>query len=32
MIYIIIAMSANRVMARIERRVAVPGLIAMGGK
>jgi len=32
LIYIIIAMSANRVMARIERRVAVPGLIAMGGK
>lgn len=32
LVYIIIAMSANRVMARVERRVAVPGLIAMGGK
>ena len=30
-IYIVIAMSANRVMAYIERRVAVPGYIA-GGK
>ena len=30
-IYIVIAMSANRVMALIERRVAVPGYIA-GGK
>ncbi len=32
LVYIIIAMSANRVMARVERGVAVPGLIAMGGK
>ena len=32
LVYIIIAMSANRVMARVERRVAVPGLIATGGK
>ena len=30
-IYIIIAMSANRVMAWIERKVAVPGFIAQGG-
>ena len=32
LVYIIISMSANRVMARVERRVAVPGLIAAGGK
>jgi len=32
LIYIIIAMSANRVMAVVERRVAVPGLISVGGK
>ena len=31
-IYIVIAMTANRVMAVIERRVAVPGYIAGGGK
>ncbi len=31
-IYIVIAMTANRVMALIERRVAVPGYIAGGGK
>ncbi|MGE5665904.1 MAG: amino acid ABC transporter permease [Betaproteobacteria bacterium] len=31
-VYIAIAMSANRVMAFIERRVAVPGYIAGGGK
>jgi glutamate/aspartate transport system permease protein len=31
LIYVVIAMSANRVMAFIERRVAVPGYIA-GGK
>jgi glutamate/aspartate transport system permease protein len=30
-IYVVIAMSANRIMAFIERRVAVPGYIA-GGK
>jgi glutamate/aspartate transport system permease protein len=30
--YIIIAMSANRVMAYVEKRVAVPGFIAGGGK
>ena len=30
-IYIVIAMTANRVMAFVERRVAVPGYIA-GGK
>jgi glutamate/aspartate transport system permease protein len=28
LIYIVIAMTANRVMARVERRVAVPGFIA----
>jgi glutamate/aspartate transport system permease protein len=32
LIYIVIAMTANRVMAFIERRVAVPGYIAGGGK
>lgn len=32
LVYIAIAMSANRVMALIERRVAVPGYIAGGGK
>jgi len=32
LVYIIISMSANRVMALIERRVAVPGFIAAGGK
>jgi glutamate/aspartate transport system permease protein len=31
-IYVVIAMTANRVMAVIERRVAVPGYIAGGGK
>ena len=31
-IYIVIAMTANRVMAVVERRVAVPGYIASGGK
>ncbi len=31
LIYIVIAMTANRVMAYVERRVAVPGYIA-GGK
>ena len=31
-IYIVIAMTANRVMAFVERRVAVPGYIAGGGK
>lgn len=31
LMYVIIAMSANRVMAWIERRVAVPGFIAGGG-
>jgi glutamate/aspartate transport system permease protein len=31
-VYIAIAMSANRIMALIERRVAVPGYIAGGGK
>jgi glutamate/aspartate transport system permease protein len=31
-IYIVIAMTANRVMAYVERRVAVPGYIAGGGK
>jgi len=30
-IYIVIAMTANRVMAVVERRTAVPGYIA-GGK
>ena len=32
LIYIVIAMTANRVMALIERRTAVPGFIAGGGK
>ena len=32
LVYIIISMSANRVMAAVERRVAVPGLITAGGK
>ncbi len=32
LVYIIIAMSANRVMAHVERRVAVPGFIAGGSK
>jgi glutamate/aspartate transport system permease protein len=32
LIYIAIAMTANRVMAFIERRAAVPGFIAGGGK
>jgi glutamate/aspartate transport system permease protein len=32
LVYIIISMSANRVMALVERRVAVPGFIAVGGK
>ena len=32
LIYIAIAMTANRVMASIERRTAVPGMIAGGGK
>jgi glutamate/aspartate transport system permease protein len=32
LIYITIAMSANRVMAWVERRTAVPGYIAGGGK
>jgi len=31
-VYVIISMSANRIMAKVERKVAVPGLIAMGGK
>jgi glutamate/aspartate transport system permease protein len=31
-VYIVIAMTANRVMAAVERRVAVPGMIAGGGK
>jgi len=31
-VYIIISMSANRVMAKVEKKVAVPGLIAVGGK
>ena len=31
-IYIVIAMTANRVMAVVERRTAVPGFIAGGGK
>jgi glutamate/aspartate transport system permease protein len=30
LIYIVIAMTANRVMARVEKRVAVPGYIAGG--
>jgi glutamate/aspartate transport system permease protein len=32
LVYIVIAMTANRVMAYVERRVAVPGYIAGGGK
>ena len=32
LIYITIAMTANRVMAVVERRLAVPGFIAAGGK
>ena len=32
LVYIVIAMTANRVMAVVERRVAVPGFIAAGGK
>lgn len=31
-IYLVIALSANRVMAWLERRVAVPGYVAGGGK
>jgi glutamate/aspartate transport system permease protein len=31
-IYIVIAMTANRVMAFVERKVAVPGYIIAGGK
>ena len=31
-VYVIISMSANRVMAKVEKKVAVPGLIAAGGK
>jgi len=32
LVYVVIAMTANRVMAVVERRVAVPGFIAGGGK
>jgi len=32
LVYLVISMTANRVMAVIERRVAVPGYIAGGGK
>jgi glutamate/aspartate transport system permease protein len=32
LVYIVISMSANRIMALVERRVAVPGYIAGGGK
>ena len=32
LVYVTIAMTANRVMALVERRVAVPGFIAGGGK
>ena len=32
LIYVIIAMAANRIMAVVERRVAVPGYMAGGGK
>jgi len=32
LVYIVIAMTANRVMAFIERRVAVPGYIIGGEK
>jgi glutamate/aspartate transport system permease protein len=31
-VYVIISMSANRIMAKVEKKVAVPGLIAVGGK
>jgi glutamate/aspartate transport system permease protein len=31
-VYVVIAMTANRVMAVVERRVAVPGMIVGGGK
>lgn len=32
LIYVVIAMAANRIMAVVERRVAVPGYMAGGGK
>jgi len=32
LIYIVIGMTANRVMAVVERRMAVPGYIAGGAK
>src|SRR6516225_10184843 len=32
LVYVVISMTANRVMAVVERRVAVPGFIAGGGK
>jgi glutamate/aspartate transport system permease protein len=32
LVYVVIAMTANRVMAVVERRVAVPGMIVGGGK
>ena len=32
LVYVVIAMTANRVMAVVERKVAVPGYIAGGGK
>jgi len=32
LVYVVIAMTANRVMALVERKVAVPGYIAGGGK
>ena len=32
LVYITIAMTANRIMAVVERRLAVPGFIAAGGK
>ena len=32
LVYVVIAMTANRVMAVVERRVAVPGFISGGGK
>ena len=32
LIYIVISMTANRVMAFMERKLAVPGLIAGGSK
>ena len=31
LVYVVIAMTANRVMAVVERQVAVPGFIAGGG-